>query len=271
MAKRFTDTDKWKREWFCDLPLKAKVVWFYLLDQCDHRGVWFRNFVLMASQVGFKVTERDLREWFGDKLTTFDGDKYWIKSFVDFQYGELNPSNNAHKSVLSLVEKVSKKEPLNSPSGGAQDKDKDKDKEPVLGADPENLITPRLLVEIWNSTCGSLPKCQDLTDTRKAKAKAQIAKYPDVAHWRAALAAFLRSDFCLNEWRPGFDSWLEESKRLKAIEGQYENKKKGRAINYGVNTTTRAEEPTEPISDSDAKAAIAKMRAMGVKLPGDVA
>lgn len=131
MAKRFTDTDKWKREWFCDLDHKAKIVWIYLLDQCDHRGVWFRNFKLMSDQLGFKVSGDNLDHWFGSKLRHFDDDKYFIPSFVDFQYGKLNPENNAHKSVIELVqfiEKLGPQEDQNRPTLGAQDKDKDKDK-----------------------------------------------------------------------------------------------------------------------------------------------
>jgi hypothetical protein len=130
MAKRFTDTDKWKREWFCGLDHKAKIVWIYLLDQCDHRGVWFRNFKLMSDQLGFKVTGDNLDAWFGGKLRHFDDDKYFIPSFVEFQYGELNPENNAHKSVIALVqmiEKLAPQEPLNRATLGAQDKDMDKD------------------------------------------------------------------------------------------------------------------------------------------------
>ncbi len=136
MAKRFTDTDKWKRAWFCELDVKAKLVWFYVLDQCDHRGVWFENFSLMAAQLGFRVSRQQFLNWFGAKIRPFDNDKYFIPSFVDFQYGKLNPGNNAHKSVIELVEKLAPHEDLRSPSGGAQDKekdtDKDKDKESVL-------------------------------------------------------------------------------------------------------------------------------------------
>lgn len=132
MAKRFTDTDKWKREWFCLLPIEAKLAWYYLLDNCDHRGVWFKNFRKMSFELDFTVDEGRFIAWFGDKLRLFDGDKYFIPSFVEFQYGNLNPDNNAHKSVIELIQKIQKlapQEPLNSPSGGAQDKDKDKDKD----------------------------------------------------------------------------------------------------------------------------------------------
>lgn len=125
MAKRFTDTDKWKREWFSELPNDAKLVWFYLLDQCDHRGVWFRNFKLMSAQLGFVVYEQNLIEWFKDKIVPFDDDKFFIPSFVEFQYSTLNQNNNAHKSVIELVEKFKKRGPhkdLTSPSQGAQDK-----------------------------------------------------------------------------------------------------------------------------------------------------
>lgn len=133
MAKRFTDTDKWKRQWFTDLEYKAKLVWFYVLDQCDHRGVWFANFKLMSSQVGFKVDRAQFEKWFGSKVRAFDDDKYFVPSFVDFQFGKLNPANNAHKGVLELLAILGPEEgpsqPLISPCEGAQDKDKEKEKE----------------------------------------------------------------------------------------------------------------------------------------------
>ena len=132
MAKRFTDTDKWKREWFCDLSPNAKLVWFYILDQCDHRGVWFQNFSLLSAQVGFKVTKNEFESWFGSKVKSFDGDKYFIPSFVEFQYGQLKESNNSHIGILNLLKKYAFLSPSMSPSQGAQDKDKDKDKELVF-------------------------------------------------------------------------------------------------------------------------------------------
>lgn len=128
MAKRFTDTDKWKKPWFCKLPVQGKFVWSYLLDNCDHAGVWSENYELMSFQVGYQVTKDDLIGWFGEKLFFFDEDKVFIQSFVDFQYGELKSTNNAHKKVLDTLLKIKHYQPLKSPYLGAQDKDKDKDK-----------------------------------------------------------------------------------------------------------------------------------------------
>lgn len=139
MAKRFTDTDKWKRPWFRQLPLKAKSAWFYVLDNCDHAGVWPADFELLSFQLGVEITREEFEGWFGDKAVRY-GDKYSFPSFVEFQYGELNPHNNAHKSVIHVLEKLAPAQPLKSPSQGAQDKDKDKDQDQEKGGVGENKI-----------------------------------------------------------------------------------------------------------------------------------
>ena len=35
MAKRFTDTDKWKKGFIKRLPAKYKLLWLYILDDCN--------------------------------------------------------------------------------------------------------------------------------------------------------------------------------------------------------------------------------------------
>lgn len=104
MAKRFTDTDKWKREFFYDLKPHAKLTWLYLLDQCDHAGIWPRNFKLMSEQLGLKVDHNQLIEWFGPKVILFDGDKYFIPSFFEFQYGASKEGFKAKASALKTLQ-----------------------------------------------------------------------------------------------------------------------------------------------------------------------
>jgi len=87
-------------------------------------------------------------------------------------------------------------------------------------------FSPKVLFELWNSNCDPLPKAERLSDPRKAKARAQIDKYPDEKHWLEVIAKFKASDFCREQWRPGFDDLLSEPKRLKALEGSYDNKGK---------------------------------------------
>lgn len=136
MSKRFTGTEKWSHGWFRKLLPKLKCVWFYLLDKCDHAGVWIADFEAVSFHVGEEITEADFAV-FGDKLKKFDGDKYFIPTFIEFQYGELNPENRVHKSVISILEKQGLYKPPISSLKGAKDKDKDMVKDKVKGIKAE--------------------------------------------------------------------------------------------------------------------------------------
>ena len=89
------------------------------------------------------------------------------------------------------------------------------------------------MLKFWNANCSTLPKAR-WTQPRKTKAKTQFKKYPAIEHWREALEGFTSSDFCLNKWRPSFDDFLSESKRIRSIEGSY--------ANFGHNTPETREQ-----------------------------
>lgn len=106
MAKRFTDTDKWKKEWFSELDPKAKLVWLYILDQCDHSGIWPRNFTLLTQQTSIKVDEQQFLAWFHGKVIKFDFDKFFIPAFFEFQYGSSKDGFKAKHSALANLVKL---------------------------------------------------------------------------------------------------------------------------------------------------------------------
>ncbi len=129
MAKRFTDTTKWDDEWFMDMPMEGKLFWLYLLDTCDHAGVWKVNKRLASFRLGFDV---DVAGTFGDRVEVVENGEYWIiKKFLDFQYGNLNVHNKVHNSALKILDRFNRApaKPLESPLVGAKDKDKDKEKD----------------------------------------------------------------------------------------------------------------------------------------------
>lgn len=135
MPKRFTDTDKYRKPFFRGLRGAYKLLWDYLYHNCDNAGIWIKDFEIAQTYIGsdMVISEEEALKFFGDRVTVFDdGAKWFLPSFIEFQYDctveQLNPKNNAHLSVIKKL----KKEGLISPSPGAQDKDKDKDKDPVL-------------------------------------------------------------------------------------------------------------------------------------------
>lgn len=131
MSKRFTDTNKWDHAWFRKLDPKFKCVWIYLIDKCDHAGIWIADFEAMSFHIGKNITKEDVEEIFYEKIKKIGADRYLIQSFIDFQYGELNENNRVHKSVMNRIDKFSncieEIKPLISPFKGDKDKDKDKD------------------------------------------------------------------------------------------------------------------------------------------------
>jgi hypothetical protein len=137
MAKRFTDTNKYKKPFIRSLQAPYKLLWDYLYHDCDHAGIWIVDFDIAQIYIGLdaQVNRLDSLLFFNSeetRIVEFDNGKKWfIPSFIDFQYGELNESNRAHNSVISILKKhnlIGKdNKPLISPLQGAKVKDKDKD------------------------------------------------------------------------------------------------------------------------------------------------
>ena len=128
MAKRFTDTDKWKKPFIRSLPAEYKIFWFYLLDDCDHAGIWHVDLEIAEIKLGTKLSLDKARGLFTGKVVEFDnGTKWFIPDFIEFQYGSLTEKNKMYKPVYSVLQRYNLMGHLSSIYGG-----KDKVKEMVM-------------------------------------------------------------------------------------------------------------------------------------------
>ena len=106
MAKRMTDTDKWKKGFIRSLPAKYKLLWLYILDDCNHAGIWDTDFEVASIRIGSKITESEASKEFASQIKIFDGGSKWfIPKFIDFQYGTLNENSRVHQSVIKIIDK----------------------------------------------------------------------------------------------------------------------------------------------------------------------
>lgn len=133
MAKRFTDTTKWKKEFIKGLSAKMKLLWFYILDDCDHAGIWEVDMEVASLRIGELITYEEAVIALGQQITPINKNKWFIRDFIFFQYGELKPTNRMHQSVIAILNKHNI--PLTSPLQGAKDmvKDKEQDKDKEQG------------------------------------------------------------------------------------------------------------------------------------------
>jgi len=142
LSKRFTDSDKWKKKWFRCMRNDFKVFLIYVLGQCNHAGIWEVDFELawfFCKCPKSKLKSDSFNRWrhgilaaFSKQYKEIDGGKRWfIKDFIEFQYGTLSETNRAHLSVINILKKYSlivdkgHKSPLKS-FEGPKDKDKEK-------------------------------------------------------------------------------------------------------------------------------------------------
>lgn len=152
MAKRFTDSEKWDDPWFAELPSKYKLFWIYLLDECDHAGVWKVNFRKAHFMIGESLEQAEVLRYVSDRVQKID-ESYWlILKFVNFQYGSLNASKTA-VSARRILEKHGLTEFVKQnevrvteglPKGYLTLKDKDTDMDKVISSiksEPTNLPT----------------------------------------------------------------------------------------------------------------------------------
>ena len=136
MAKRFTDTEKYKKPFIRSLPGAYKLFWDYLYHECNHAGIWIVDFEIAQIYLGSDIPvnkDEALKLFNADeqRITELsNGKKWFIKPFIQFQYGELNPENRAHNSVIQLLKQeglYDTNKGLIRGLQGRKDKDKVKD------------------------------------------------------------------------------------------------------------------------------------------------
>jgi len=107
MAKRFTDSLIWEKEWFMNLPPHVKCLVKYVRDKCDCAGIWNPNFKLASVYIGETVTEEMLLTIDnGKQFKKLEDGKVYCIDFIQFQYGSsLNPASPVHRKILSIIDK----------------------------------------------------------------------------------------------------------------------------------------------------------------------
>lgn len=153
MAKRLTDTGKWNKPLLRSMKAPYKLLFLYLLDECDHAGIWQVDIDVAQLKIGEKIRLEEALKVLGHKIMVIDGGQKWfIPDFVDFQYGNLNPKNKVHNSIINILLKYNLlteeykikglASPIDYPLQGAMDKDKEKEKDKEEGDSKGEIQVP---------------------------------------------------------------------------------------------------------------------------------
>ncbi len=107
MAKRLIDTELFNDEWFMDLSPNAKLLFIYIITNCNHAGIFKFNWKLVEFQTGIEGLSKGyitLMEGFGDRLQILKNDYYWMPKFIEHQYpGFPNSKVKAQSGAIRIL------------------------------------------------------------------------------------------------------------------------------------------------------------------------
>lgn len=112
MAKRFADTNKYKKPFLRLLPGPYKLLWDFLCLDCDHAGIWIVDFEIAQMYIGpdMQVSKAEALRLFNSdesRVIEIEGGKKWfLPSFIEFQYGnQLVTKNRMHVPIITRLTK----------------------------------------------------------------------------------------------------------------------------------------------------------------------
>lgn len=176
MAKRFTDSNKFGDIWYRKLPLLQKVLWEFLLAECNHAGI-LTNFDLeMASfKIGADITKEDL-DFFENRVIFITENTLFIPKFIEFQYGEFNPKNRVHLNVLKELDKYNisaswteRKRSVNASKEKEQEQEKEKEIDTKLYGEYLNVSLNKEQYGKLLAMCASEKLLNELIDSFSIK------------------------------------------------------------------------------------------------------
>lgn len=144
MAKRFTDTDKWKKPWYRKLGSRGRDIFNYLYENCDACGVLELDIERMAFDLGFEVSLRMVKESVRGRVKEFGTSKLFFYDFIEFQYGKLSESCKPHVSIINKLKTYGLFEGYAKGLDTLQEKEQDKEKDKVKEKEKEQERVARV-------------------------------------------------------------------------------------------------------------------------------
>lgn len=105
MAKRLTDTEKWKDDWYISLNNDDRIVWQWLLDNCSHAGFCKRSMVFLNLMCRVSYSEDEMIAKMDKRVLAISND-WFIPKFIKFQYSTLLSQKPV---ILSVVRELFQK------------------------------------------------------------------------------------------------------------------------------------------------------------------
>lgn len=267
MAKRFTDTDKYKKPFLRTLPGPYKLFWDFLIHECNYAGIWIVDFEIAQIYIGtdMKITYRKSLELFNTgetRIYEFDeGKKWFILPFLKLQYRELSETNVVHIRITNILETynllwVLRKELLvhSWPTPGSEEEEEvlKREKKGVQGkkepdADEpemkvnrpkEEYITPGMFERFWELYPKKSGKGKALKAWETASSSSKGNKRPTWRTVKRAVLAQMKSERWQDRQFIPFPAtwlnqyrWLDDPEDMKII--KRETDKAERVMEYG--------------------------------------
>lgn len=267
MAKRLTDTDKWKKDWFINLNNSQKLLWFYILDSCDHAGICDFNEKLFSFHLNEKWSKDKINNAISCQITWIGEKKFIVNDFVKFQYGLNSSMIKTVKDKFSQVgidfdtffsKKIHSPPTVSLAVGqSVPDTIMVMEEEMVMEMVMENKmnsesnkkpITPRekldQIVDVWRMAFENtkVPLVKHINKKRENlfnEALKDLSEYDD---WVDAILGLRSSDFHLGEnergWVADFDYFLNKNKKVYlTFSEKYKNERRIREENENIRET----------------------------------
>lgn len=104
MAFIFSDTEKWKKQFFKDFSAHEKLWWCYIWDQSDRVGVWYEDYEVGSIYTGVKIDKNSFVNSFLPLLIPLSKKRWYIRGYLRDQYGaELSFKSNMHLGVTKTL------------------------------------------------------------------------------------------------------------------------------------------------------------------------
>ena len=234
-AKTIIDSDA-----FLDMPLSSQTLYFHLSMRADDDG-FINNPRKIQRMIG--ASDDDLKLLITKKfIIPFESGIVVIKHWKIHNYirNDRYKETVYQKEKAQLEEKENRSYTLGIPDGIPDDTQMDTqdriDKDSLVKLSKEEgeaeQSTVQQVVEMFNTTCLSLPSVKALTVARKKAIKEMLNTYSlddfQTVFEKAEASEFLKGG---NErsWAATFDWLIKDANMAKVLEGNYDSKKKPQA------------------------------------------